>query len=87
MVLNKTDWIICFTFLAIQALIKKQQQKSFYLTVYLYWPGENPEKLSSLWVGLRLMLLLGNSEKQEQKHSYMEGETVVIAGTCVVRYC
>lgn len=48
MVLNKTDWIICFTFLAIQALIKKQQQKSFYLTVYLYWPGENPEKLSSL---------------------------------------
>jgi len=42
-VLNKTDWIICFTLLALGAFIKKRN--SSYLTAYLYWLSENPEKL------------------------------------------
>lgn len=46
-VLNKTDWIICFTLLAIEALIKKnKKQNSSYLAVYLNWLDENPEKLT-----------------------------------------
>lgn len=43
-VLNKTDWIICFSLLAIEALIK-ERRNLFHLTVYLYCVGETPEDL------------------------------------------
>lgn len=42
-VLNKTDWIICFTLLAIEALIK--ERNSSHLTVYLCCVGKTPENL------------------------------------------
>lgn len=42
-VLNKTDWIMCFTLLAIEALIKKRN--SSHLTACLYCVGETPENL------------------------------------------
>lgn len=86
-VLNKTDWIIRFTLLAIEALIKKKKLILFDSVSLLAW--WKPWKTNGcLSVGLRLMPFLGRMRSSGGKALvfYRGLETVITTGTCIVRY-